>query len=207
MVEHNAGLAMGTTLPYGNSRMETVGPGHIRVTNRELLIAVSGTAVAGVIPERVFAVPLGVGGTGTTTTWLNKFSTLYDKYLFSRVRYVYEPIVPTTTTGAYTMFFDSEASDVDGLTFVSTSGNYRSVSGPIWSKIPMDVAKPMLQTQKMFSTGTKPNGVLDSAFFVCGAMVFATTPVVLLNNAAAGVTTVGYVWVEYVVDLMFPTNN
>lgn len=211
-VEHNAGLGMGTSVAYAPYRKFVSLPnGGIRISNREIIGVVGGTATTGTIPGSSSSAQVSVrpptGSNGFT--WLGAMEGLYDKYQFQKLRMEWEPLMPTTTSGGLVMHFDSDQMDASAAhSYVGLAGNYLAVSTPIWSKIGRDVPAAMLKHQKMFRTGmpdTTPDGT--NGFYSTGQITWATTDISLANTETSGTVTLGYIWCDYVVDLYFPSSQ
>lgn len=200
--EHNPGVAMATSIVSAAPRTTQLGPGAVRIINREIFGVVSRAFTAGVAPQAVSTITL----VPATFNWLTKTVDQYDKYLFSKVKFTFEPILPTTSSGSVTMALETATGDNAPTTYVAVASNYNARAGPVWGKTTMEVPKPMLQTQKMFDNeATDLAG--NNAFRATGVLLIATTSIALLNTSVAGSTDIGYVWADYVVDFMSPTTN
>lgn len=173
-------------------RISALPNGVISVHNKEIVLTVQGTATAGVISlSGLVGSFVGIGN--TAFTWLNKFSNIYDKYVFKSLKITFVPTLPTTTSGAISVYFDTDEASTASTTFAQSAVNEAALVCPIFEQCSVSIPPHMLNLLPWYGDTTSPTiqGFIDGAH----------TEIVLLNASAAGTITVGYVMVEYIVHM------
>lgn len=187
-----AAVNVGAAFKMPSKRLSALPNGSIAVHNKEIILTVSGAATAGTIPA-ITGVSAPIALASTALTWLSKFSTIYDKYVFKSLKLTWVPTLPTTTSGSVAIHFDSD--DNGGATFISSATNDSALVCPIFEQSSTTVPRHLLSSLPWFSA----NDTLGPA--VQGEVAVASTAIVLLNAAATGTITIGFVMVEYIVHL------
>jgi hypothetical protein len=172
----------------------------IRVSRRERLATltspVSGTG-------NVYAAYINAGNiAGGTTSYLGRQAQLFDKYQFRKLSFVYVPVVATTTGGNVIIGTDitpNDATPADASGMTNLSGGY--AEGNIWRGF-----RHEMQTFAAYSTGPKlvrasvnQLGSTATLYDTCAAFVFV--------EGAPASTVIGYLDVEYDVDLIGVNRN
>jgi hypothetical protein len=123
----------------------------------------------------------------------------YDRYCFRKLRFTYVPRVPTSQVGSFVMGYVGDAIAGPTLTFLSVSSMSPSIQTTFYgSPIHFDAIDDM-ETTKYFYT------LYDSA---STASIRQTAQGMLLGYPDApsiGATTMGGLWVDYLIDLYQPT--
>jgi hypothetical protein len=167
------------------------------VHNKEIVLTVQGSATAGVILAGGLAgTQVDVGN--TAFTWLTKFSSIYDKYVFKSLKFTFVPTLPTTTSGAICIYFDADEASTAATTFAQGAVNEAALVCPVFEQCSVSIPPQMLNLLPWYGVNASPN--------VQGFVDGAHTEVTLLNSAAAGTITIGYVMVEYIVHMKNATS-
>lgn len=193
-------MSAGQVIRLCEPRTNSLSPGIVRIQNREIFASVTATFTGGTSAEKTTSFMLSP----TSFNWLGKTVGQYDKYLFSKVNLSFDPLLPTTSGGAILYYFDTSPNDTIPSTYAACSGNFRATTGPIWAKSTHNIMKQALQTQKMFDNRAYSNS--QNAFPTCGKLVVALTPITA-PSAQDGLIIVGYIWADYVVDMMAPSSS
>lgn len=195
--------------PYIRATAPQIGvakDGAIIVRNREIVITYVGTATAGAIPPVVSSAASNFQTGPFTTLWLANIALNYDKYRYKSLKFMYQPLMPTTTSGAVAMYWDPDSNDTVAANYVTCAANYRASTGSIFEPVTLTVSKDQLDRLPWYFTSgtgtTDPVGVASP-----GQFVIASSSTVLANAAAAGATTLGYIWMEYEIELACPTRS
>lgn len=111
----------------------------IRIRGCDYLGPVSSGALdlAGTCVSNIFIAPSEFGNTR-----LNRFSQLYEKYLFNRLQFHYQPGVPTTQKGSLIMAYDRDVDDATPPTNLDGVRQYLSFEGSksssVWEEFSID---------------------------------------------------------------------
>jgi len=192
-----AATNVGVAFKMPTKRISSLPNGVISVHNKEIVFTVQGTATAGVIAAGgITGIPVGLGS--TNFTWLSKFSSIYDKYVFKSLKLTFVPTLPTTTSGATAVYFDSDEAATPTTTFAQAAVNEAALVCPVFEQCSVSIPPHMLNLLPWYGVTAAP----VTQGFVNGAH----TEIVLLNAAAAGTTNLGYVMVEYIVHMKNATS-
>ena len=139
-------------------------------------------------------------GLSSTFPWLSAIANRFESYLFDDLRFIYEPICPTSTPGSVMMAVDYDAAEsapTNKVTLMSYSGANRSSP---WDKTSFDARAPDLRKfgiQRYIRSGTPPTGT-DIKTYDVGSFFIAS------QNTPASATTLGELYVQYTVKLFTP---
>jgi len=132
-------------------------------------------------------------------TRLAQFSSLYEKYVFRKLRIHFDSAMPSTATGQYTIAFDKDISDetppasLIGLRQMMAFQN--SGLSAIWDKSVLDVE--LSDPQDFYYTNTSQSLIGDERLVYQGQFYLMIAS--QLSNSLAG-----NFWIEYVIDLYDP---
>ena len=178
--------------------------GNIVVRNREIVLPITGTATAGSIPAISLLASSNFGVSPFNGLWLNNIAANYDRYRFRKLKFLYQPVLPVTTSGAIAIYWDCDANDTAAANYATAAGNYRSSTGSIFEPTPLVIAKDQLDRLPWYlvrgSAVADPVGVASP-----GSVIVATSVVTSSNSALAGSTDIGYLWMDYEVEFSCPT--
>jgi len=181
------------------NRISTLPNGVIAIHNKEIVITLSATATAGVLPATPESAILDLSG--DAFAWLGKFGSIYDKFSFKSLKLTFVPTLPTTTSGSIAVWFDSDEADVGATAFVAGATNEAALVCPIFEQSSAAVPNHLLSNLPWYSSSSNTTGPTNQ-----GWVNAVSTSAVLLNAAATGVTLIGYVMAEYVVHLKGATS-
>jgi hypothetical protein len=139
---------------------------------------------------RTFAVNPGVA---SVFPWLTDVANRYEKYKFRRLTFRYKP-QSSTNAGNVTLAFDFDPNDDPPASMQEATTYHDYVNSPIWvpASLTVDLANGDRLPQKNTRAGL-PGADIDLNVYDVGQLH------ILTEGAAAA--TIGYVEVEYVVDL------
>jgi len=190
-----AATNVGAVFKMPTNRLSTLPNGVVCVHNKEIVQTISVTATAGVIaPAAVPAITVSITSAGNFP-WLGKFGDIYDKFCFKSLKITFVPTLPTTTSGSIAIYYDSDESTAPA-SFPAAATNEAALVCPIFEQSSTTIPKHMLSALPWYSgttTSTSPT--------TQGDILAYHTGITLLNSAAAGTTTIGYIMVEYVVHM------
>lgn len=170
--------------------------GDIVVTNKEYMFDVT-SANAGYLISN-FNVNPGLSG---TFPWLSAIANRFESYLFSDLRFIYEPICPTTVPGSVMMAVDYDASDSPPTNKVSIMSYKGATRTAPWDRNDynartIDLRKFGVQRYVRSAAVTGDIKTYDVGNF------FVAT-----QNTPATPTTLGELYVQYTVRLYTPQVN
>jgi hypothetical protein len=188
-------------------RIATVKDG-IRVKNREIVLQVDRTFVAGSAPFTVNTRRLGFSNAADTgsglfgnTTWWGRMATLYDRFKIHNLKLQFEPTLALTHSGQVACYVDPDFDPTVPSSFLQMSGNDKVVAKQVCWELNRDYGSSHFNrlpwydtTQGVSSTGT------------AGTIVLATSAIASPVAGFAGVYTCGYLWMEYDVEFTIPSN-
>jgi len=201
--------------PKGNRRVRGGGNGQVGVATSTLQSR-KVTSIRVVRRERLATLISPVGGTGNmytayinagniaggATSYLGRQAQLFDKYQFRKLNFVYVPVVATTTGGNVIIGTDispndAVPSDAPGMT--NLSGGY--AEGNVWKAFRHD-----MQVFAAYSTGPK---LVRTTTYQLGssASLYDTCSVYAFIEGGPASTVVGYIDVEYDVELLGVNRN
>lgn len=204
-VSTNLGVRNTPQLTTGNPRISSKGD-RILVSNREIVTTVNATFAAGVAPGGGASIEFSFGSTGgLPSSWLNKLAVAYDKYVVRRLRIEWQPILPVTASGTVALWFDSDPEAVVPTSYTDASGNMNAVSSSIFGPVFVDIRKDQLDRLPQYVTAVGASGSTQESIRTPGHMQFANSQITF--GTVAGLTTIGYVWMDYQVEFLNPSNN
>lgn len=171
-----------------------------------------------------------VGGVFATTrnqvapfacTWLAGISTSYSKFKWRKVRIIYIPIVPTSTTGQIVMRLGYDYNDATVTSVVQAQIAYQSTTQPVWG----GYEGSYLLNADSFPVPTSGSVYMDLDVERLEMPFYPIVTVGTFNAAAAGIqnsyspayvdvttsggpataTNIGTVFIKYEVELIEPT--
>lgn len=183
------------------------------ISNREVFYTVFGTAKAGVVPITGGSAGLFYKlGSATVTSntvapWLAQQMNGYDKYKVRKLKFTYQPVLPVTTGGGILLYFDSNPKAPTPSAVTSISGNMGLRAGQIFQEIVVPVEPNQLSRLPEYQVVTVDEAGKGSAEVAgVGRLCWLNTATTLPNATAEGQITMGYLWVEYTVELLNPSN-
>jgi hypothetical protein len=148
-------------------KIRETGPGSISISNRQIILPVSGTATAGVIQaagSNINVNPQSLGG------WFSTMSTNYDQYRLKSLRIVWAPALPTTASGSMAFYFDSQVGSPSVPVYESVAGNWRSLVTPVWATAQLDVPTVMYTRLPWYLTKSATAVDTGGADVSCGTI-------------------------------------
>lgn len=175
----------------------------VRVRNREIVFTWNATATAGVIPEsgNSHLMSFDTGTLFPSTSWLGRLAQLYDKWVPHRLNFTFVPSLPFTTSGQIGLWYDSDPTIHVALTFASLSGNVYAVTSHVSQPVVLAVRPNQLNRLPQYLTDPDSGDSGASA----GSLNFCNTAIGLADSAAAGSTSIGYIWADYDITLLNPS--
>lgn len=192
------GIPRSVGVAYGTTQTRNITT--IRVARRERLLAlVSPSTGTGICTSAYINAGNIAGG---TTSYLGRQAALFDKYQFKKLRFIYVPILATTTGGNVIIGTDispNDATPTDASGMTNLSGGY--AEGNVWKSFSHD-----MQVFASYSTGPK---LIRSTTFqlAANATLYDTCSMYAYVEGAPGSTTLGYLDVDYDVDLIGVNRN
>lgn len=174
----------------------------IRDTNSVLLVAPETTVTNTTYPFLATVVKFNVAALANTgAARLASFLDLYDEFRFTRLRFRWEPALPSTTTGQIAMYYDPDPQAETPSNFVDVSGNkYLSVSHVARSR--RLVVPPQALRQARYNWFTRKSCGCDGTQ---GCLVLAISAGTVPH--AQGRVTLGSLWLDYDVTVRAPTSK
>lgn len=176
------------------------GDGRIRVTNTEfvadLIPTVAGYTVGANLPVNP--------GMDLAFPWLCHMAYNYESYRFLKLRYEFRSSVGSQSGGRVMMFVDYDAADAAPANKQMFLSNHEAISAPIWGSCDLncDRADLLKSPQKFHRYGVLAAN-LDVKTYDTANLFVATSGI----DAALVGTTVGEIYVSYVVELITPQLN
>lgn len=157
--------------------------------------------------EMIMGVPVGAGaptayavgklvinpGKFTTFPWLATIATNYDKYIFKKLRFIYMPLVATSTAGRVGIAYDYDSSDATPNNRADFFSMTRHSEAAIWAPITLEV--PLDNVERFTNTHT----LTDSKLIDVGSIIYMTDA-----SSATAASVVGDLLCEYEVELRRP---
>jgi hypothetical protein len=197
-MKQQMGIRMSTNL---SSRFET------SRSNRKGGIHVSGQDLLLQIPAfTTFGFPILFSQNLTPTelvgTRLNKFCDLYEKFVFTKVKFHYVPSVPTTTAGQMVLSYDQDPSDQrpDGTTFDTVRqlmGNRSAILTQLYEPRTLN-CDLRIPNDGYFTSYNNPNVTQDPRLYYQGTLLIGAGP-----SMAPGLSP-GCLWIEYEIEFFAP---
>lgn len=201
---NEAGNAVGTTSTYSAARVTQIGPNSQLVTHREFITNVSLVRASGVA-NNFSVLTLGTyktaiqPGLASMFAYLSQLATLYDRYRFRKLVFIYEPCIPTTKAGLVAMAALRDAADANVTSLGEATNLPGAVQVNIWR--PAQFVFACDNIVRYVRTGALAAN-LDIKTYDAGVFQF-----MLANQPAesfTGVETYGTLSAEYEVELIAP---
>ncbi len=170
----------------------------VKTTKNGMLVnhseLVSGVFVGSGAPTAYSVTKFSINpGKFATFPWLATVATNYDKYIFRKLRFVYMPLVSTTTAGRVGLCFDYDSSDSAPVTRADFFSATRHSEAAIWA--PIDLEVPLDRKERFTNTHTAS----DSKLIDVGSLSYMTDA-----TSATASSSVGDIICEYEVELLRP---
>jgi hypothetical protein len=185
----SVGATLHTRVPFFSSS-----PGGLRIRHREYLndvIAISGS-------WNVCAqVNLNPGLQGMAP-WLAGIAALFETYKIHKLKFCFQPALPTSTAGSLYLAYDYDPADAPPGFKTTMLANMSAVSSPVWGGVELEyntqVNKSLLDK---FTRFTSLTANLDIKTYDAGNLYVATEGLVAGGN-------IGNLFIEYDISLMIP---
>lgn len=205
---------------YQAARLVRVGPyvpkivqrgNKIIVTNREIIMQVSGTFASGIAPAGSFQRSFGfrnIADTGTgllgNNTWLGRIAGCYDKFRPLSATLEFVPSVAFTYSGQTAVVYDPDPNPTVTASFTnSVSGNRYVSTSQLSQPNRLHLNRDCFNRLPWYDTSsTATNLDVTSA----GTVYLVTTAAQSPLATQAGGMSFGAVWIEYKVEFDVPSN-
>lgn len=148
----------------------------------------------------------GITGAFPTNSWLVGLAKLYDKYRVIRLNLSFQPALPVTTGGVIGMWFDANIVAITNPTFSDLSGNMNAKTSSVHEPMQLQVRPDQMNRVPYYLAHNSVGGTTSTDLAAVGQMYLIWSAITLSNAAAAGATTLGYLWVDYEVELLNPSS-
>jgi len=153
--------------------------------------------IAGSVTFAANSFPLNPGVV-TSFPWLSSIANQYESYRFRSLRPVYRAKCATTSTGDVSIGVDYDAADAAPVSTLQMENWDDSVNGSPWMDFEMVCSGRNLAKEKEYYTRATPTGAnQDIKTYDVGNLYVCT-------EGQGGTSTIGYLYAEYVVELMTP---
>lgn len=199
------GQANGRTGGRGNTRNITAAPVSLGVgiTTRKPRYSVSRTGGTVITHREYIGQVTGAAtftatayecnpGSALTTPWLSRIASNYDAYVWKQLKYVYVPAVSSATAGRFIMAFNYNAADPPPQTKQEIVSINPCTEVSVWT--PAELSVPITGAE-LYTRQWVPIGV-DIKTYDMGNLTVGVD--------LGGATTIGELYVEYVIELMRP---
>lgn len=192
-----APVANATATRTQKARVNRSRSGQVAVAHREYI----GDIV--LFPNDLFNIQIAQNinpGNASLFPWLSTIANNFEKFVFRRLRFIYEPQSSTTTPGTVMMAVDWDSRDTNPVSKVEMMSYEDATRSPTWFASTYDSQPHNLHTQKQYfitEGGSSPSGT-DIHFYSVGKFIVAT----MSDQAIA--SSIGELYVEYEVDLITP---
>lgn len=139
-------------------------------------------------------------GLAKSFPWLSTQASQYEEYRFTKLRYEYVPIAPTSTQGDILLVPDYDASNPPPTTEVQAIDHRDAVIDSVWKPVVLS-----LNPKDMYALG--PRKYVRTANMYGDVKTFDSGIFYLCSNNETGTSTVGKLFVEYTVELFTPLNG
>jgi hypothetical protein len=194
--ETKAPVASSRSIQNAKPTFKTLSNGDCRVHHREYVqdIASSNTS----LQFRLQTLSINPGLLASFP-WLSGIAINYESYRFNSLRYIYEPIAPTSTSGSVMMAIEFDSLDDPPNTKQQLMTNRNSVRSAPWARVPMNTTQEDLNKRKSyFVRPDVPPAESDVRLYDTGYLMVA-------SQAVAGISVpLGEIYVEYDITLMTP---
>lgn len=184
-------------------RMSSDNSGAIRVQNSEIVLTIAPTFTTGSSSVGVNSTSFNFSG-GLNGTWINGLAALYDKFRILKLTLRWQPLFPTSASGGIVLYWDEDANDATSVSFTVAAQNFRAKAAPIYEPFSLEVLPEQFNRLPWFLV--KGTSTSDSTSDTTpGALVGNYTAITSTNASLTGANTVGYFWVDYIVEFKSPT--
>lgn len=196
----------------GTPKYRNGAQGSIFLTNREILVTLTGTAAAGVIPAGT-AIKSFMFTPGTSSYilddayWLTKIARAYDKWRIIKLELSYQPsLAPGTTGGMLGYVFDSDPSRNTAIPSIpAMSGEMRSLIQHVVEPSTLKVLTSQLNRLPQYETFPIIGETTSVAQI--GTCNVAWDPISLGASTIAGNLTIGRIFMDYEIEFLNPSNT
>lgn len=181
----SVGIAQGAKVHGAQPRTEST-PRGMRIHHREFCQDVSSSTVFAVSKF----LPINPGNE-ELFPWLSPVATRFESYRFENLKFIYEPLVPTTAPGVMLMAVDFESADPLPSSKQVMMSYKSSVRCSLWESCELKLAKADMQKIKdKFTLDHAPSTSTDVRLYNVGNLAIAST-------GAAAAAICGELYVEY----------
>jgi hypothetical protein len=146
-----------------------------------------------------------VAGNATAFPQLAAVVKNYDKISWRRMNVRFAPTLPTTAGGSVGMYFDTDRTDAPPTSITQVMQNKGSRMGATWDRQTLPVpAKQLNGVNKWYSTITGSDTAKENTFISPGRIHTLVTSLPGVTVSAS--TIVGYLHLDFIAELGFPTN-
>jgi len=174
-------------------------PGGIRVKGREMLgsVSTSGAVTAGAFTQCNIGATLGSLLTPPSFPRLTSYTSIYEYYVFHRVKYTFQSLFPTTQVGVVMLAVDYDTSDIQPTTSLLMMRNISAVMSNAYANSSCEVLRSLSRLPKFItsSSGTSPPTT---------ELNQARLDVAIEGITLASASSVGYIIAEYDVEFFTP---
>jgi len=174
--------------------------GRIVVTNTEFVAdVIPGSAGYGVAVN----IPINPG-IDLAFPWLCHMAYNYESYRFLKLRYEYRSAVGSASGGRVMLLVDYDAADPAPANKSQFLSNHEAISAPVWGSCDLNCDRPdLLKLPQKFNRYGDLAANLDVKTYDVGHLFVATSG---LDAGLVG-TSVGEIYVSYVIELITPQLN
>jgi len=191
--QYVAPLATGVMLNAGSAIFTKGINGGCRIKHREYVSAISNSTTF--LPVNFECNP----GVSSTFPWLAAIAANYDKYKFMTLEYTFVPAISTATAGRVTLAYNYNALDPLPANKQQIFSIAPNVEAACWTPVKLVVPVPRGDRAVLFTRqGFLTTGDLKT--YDMGSVIVAT-------DLGANTNQIGELYVDYVVDLMYPHPN
>lgn len=193
----------------GKPNMSSMGT-NMRLKNTEIALEIVGTAVAGVIPAggaiRVirFSNVAGPSVFLDQSRWITKLAIAFDKYTLHSLKLRYVPSLPVTWAGQVALRFDADTGKITpDASLLAVSGDMYAKATQVANAIENKVDLKQINRLGQYETFAAAN---DTGISTIGSINLAYSSLVAPSTSTVGSVTIGYVWMDYDVEFLNPSN-
>lgn len=185
------------------------------IRNTEYVINVTVAALGAFAVARYGLIP-------ATASWLPGVASNYSKWRWHFLKFIYIPIIPTTTTGQVILSLGYDSLDASATTLVQAAQAYNAVAAPVWAGYngtnDLNKYSPIrsVGSVSVLVDSTRLGGPSGDAFYrylsltAYGALgatdqnVYSPGYLTVATAGGAAANTVGFLFMEYVIELIEP---
>lgn len=143
----------------------------------------------------------------TTFPNLSAIASRYDKIKYHRMNIRWITAVPTTTGGTISMYFDNDRKDAGATDATAAMQNANCRMFPVWQVSTYRLTRKQLRSNEMFTTSSGTSAAeanAENSFAGPGRVHLVSTG--MTGVTISGDTVIGYLEIDYMVELCFPSN-